>query len=137
MLGKAESITQSSSINIFIVDDSKIVRERLMAMLVDLTGVRIVGHASDARDAIERIQELSPDVVILDIRLRTGSGIFVLQELKQSAPSPIVIMLTNYPEANYRKKCAELGADFFFDKSTEFDRVVDMLTEAAEARRRM
>ena len=111
---------------IVLVDDSDIVRERLRAIL---NGVEIVGEARDSLEAIDSIQELKPDVVILDIRLPNGSGIDVLQHIKESNPSTKVIMLTNYPYPQYRRKCLEAGADFFLDKSTEFDRLSEVLSQ--------
>ncbi len=66
-------------------------------------------------------------MVILDIRMSDGSGIDVLPEIKKGNQSPLVIVLTNYPYPQYRRKCIEAGADFFFDKSTEFDKVTEVL----------
>jgi DNA-binding NarL/FixJ family response regulator len=62
-------------------------------------------------------------VVILDIRFPDGSGIDVLQAIKQDQPAPMVIILTNYPYSGYRQRCLNAGADFFLDKSTEFDQI--------------
>jgi DNA-binding NarL/FixJ family response regulator len=112
---------------VFIADDSAAVGERLITMLSELPQVEIIGHAQDAREAIESIRQLNPDVVILDIRMPGGSGIDVLRDIKSNKPAPVVIMLTNYPYPQYRKKCMALGAEFFFDKSTEFEEVMEVL----------
>ena len=72
--------------------------------------------------------------MILDIRLLGGSGIDVLRTLKQEKPSPHVIMLTNYPYPQYREKCLEAGADFFFDKSREFHQVTEVLQQLVRKR---
>ncbi len=106
-----------------IVDDSRIVRERLIAMLNELPGVEIVGQAASVPEAIETIRRLMPDTVILDIRMPGGTGLDVLRDIKQLDPAPLVIVLTNYAAPAYREKCRQAGADFFFDKSTEFDRI--------------
>ncbi|MGA7874318.1 MAG: response regulator transcription factor [Desulfoferrobacter sp.] len=108
---------------VFIADDSAIVRERLGSMLFDLKKVEIVGFAEDATSAARSIRELKPDAVILDIHMPGGSGIEVLAEIKKEAPAPLVIILTNYPYPQYRERCMHLGADFFFDKSAEFEKV--------------
>ncbi len=112
---------------VFIVDDSAIVRERLVAMFSELIDIELIGQAQHARGAAESIRKLKPDLVILDIRLGGGSGIDVLQDIKQDKAAPMVMILTNYPYPQYRKKCADAGADFFFDKSTEFDKVPEVL----------
>lgn len=111
---------------VFIADDSGIVRERLSSMLFDLKKVEIVGSAENVESAAQSIQELKPDVVILDIRMRGGSGIDILAEIKKVSRTPLVIILTNYPYPQYRERCMQLGADFFFDKSVEFERVYEV-----------
>jgi len=116
---------------IVIVDDSVVIRLRLMRLLSGLDGIEIVGQADDVPAAKELVKKLKPDVAILDIRMPSGSGADLVQELKQLNPAPKVIMLTNYPYPENRKKCMDLGADFFFDKSTEFQEVVGVLRSMA------
>jgi DNA-binding NarL/FixJ family response regulator len=113
-------------IKVFIADDSLIVREHLVTMLDELAGIEIVGQAENVTEAISAICGLQPDVVILDIRMPGGSGIDVLQRVKQDEPVPVVIILTNYPYPAYRQKCLQAGADFFLDKSTEFDQIPEL-----------
>ena len=117
---------------LFIADDSKIVCDRLTEMLSEIKGVEIVGHAESAPEAIESIVRLKPDVVILDIRMPGGNGITVLEKIKQMPFSPWVIMLTNYPYPQYRKKCMDAGAHRFLDKSAEFEKIPEILRELAE-----
>ncbi len=113
-------------IQVFIADDSLIVRERLVTMLDELAGIEIVGQAENVAEAISAIRKLQPDVVILDIRMPGGSGIDVLQNIKRDEAAPMVIILTNYPYPGYRQKCMNAGADFFLDKSTEFDQIPEL-----------
>jgi DNA-binding NarL/FixJ family response regulator len=117
---------------VFIADDSAVLRERLIEMLSEIPEVEIMGHAQDVPEAIACIKDLNPDVVILDIRMPGGSGIDVLQDIKKEKQSPMVIVLTNYPYPQYRKKCLGLGADYFFDKSTEFDKVTELFKQLRE-----
>lgn len=112
---------------ILIADDSVIVRERLIGLLSELQGIEFIGQAEDAMEARILAAKLRPDVAILDLRMPKGSGAEVLLELKKLDPAPRVIMLTNYPQAENRKKCMDGGADYFFDKSTEFQTVVAVL----------
>ena len=110
---------------VFLVDDSAIVLEKMAAMISGIDGVEIAGQALNAHDAIQSIVKLKPDVVILDIRMNGGSGMDVLKRIKKEIPPPIVIMLTNYPYPQYREKCQALGADYFFDKVTEIEKIYD------------
>jgi DNA-binding NarL/FixJ family response regulator len=121
------AISSNKNIKVFIADDSLVVREHLVTMLDELPHIVIVGQAETVAKAINGILELRPDVVILDIRMPGGSGIDVLQRVKQGKATPIVIILTNYSYSGYRQKCLQAGADFFLDKSTEFDQIPELL----------
>ena len=110
---------------LFIADDSEILRVRLIDMLSEIEGIEIIGQAQDSLDAIESIEKLNPHVVILDIRMPPVNGFKVLEAIKKNLQSPKVIIFTNYPYPQYRKRCMDAGADFFFDKSSEFEKLVD------------
>jgi len=112
---------------VFIVDDSALVRERLIAMISEHPEIEITGQAENAQEATNSIRKLKPDVAILDIRMPGGNGIEVLRNIKKNSSAPTVIILTNYPYPQYRKKCMEAGADYFFDKSTEFQKIIEVL----------
>lgn len=110
-------------VKVFIADDSLIVREHLVTMFDELAGIEVVGQAENVAEAISAIRLLQPDAVILDILMPGGSGIKVLENIKQAGAGPMVIVLTNYPYPVFRQKCLQAGADFFLDKSTEFDQI--------------
>ncbi|MCK5212635.1 MAG: response regulator transcription factor [Dehalococcoidia bacterium] len=112
---------------VFVVDDSPLVRERLVALLSEVEGVEVVGTADNADEGIDSIRKLKPDVAVLDIRMPSGSGIVILEAVKREEGCPCIIMLTNYPYPQYRKKCMDAGADYFFDKSSEFHKVTEVL----------
>ena len=116
-----------TQLKILIVDDSAIIRSRLTSLLSDLPHVEIVDEADDAPQALELIRLRKPDVVILDIHLTHGSGLNLLPDIKRDRPAVVVIILTNYPYPQYRDKCLADGADFFFDKSSEFERVISVV----------
>ena len=111
---------------VIVVDDSNVLRERLIEMLNELSGVQIIGQAANCADALYSIQKLKPDMVVLDIQMPGGSGIEIIPKIKQQKPSPGIIIFTNFPYPQYRKKCKEVGADYFFDKSTEFETLINL-----------
>jgi len=135
--GRAERVQSPvmDKLRVFICDDSASVRERLVTMALDLPEVDIVGQAEDAPGSVDAIRQAQPDVVILDIRMPGGSGIDVLRRLKKTAPAPAVIMLTNFSYEQYRTKCEAAGADFFLDKSTEFDQIALALEQVRQGLR--
>ena len=112
---------------IYIADDSEEVRLRLIDLVSGLPEVELVGQTGDARTAIAEIQRLQPDVAILDLRLVNGNGIEVLEIVKLLKVPPLVIMLTAFPTQQYRRRCYSAGADYFFDKTSEFERILDVL----------
>ena len=123
--------------NVLIADDSDTIRTCIRDMLKDVPHVNVVGEASSTSEAVERIEAENPDVAILDIRMPGGGGLEVLKTVRAKGISPVAIMLTNYPYPEYRRKCMEAGAEFFFDKSSEFDRlpgVLKMLMEGGDVR---
>jgi len=112
---------------VFIADDSSVIRERLIEMISEIEGIKVAGEATTAAEAVPLIIRLKPDVVILDIRMPGGNGLSVLQAIRKTNLNMKVIMLTNYPYPQYRQKCNEAGADFFFDKDSEFKKVTETL----------
>ena len=118
---------------VYIVDDSQAVRERLIGMISEVEGTTLAGASGDPREAVKAIQRLQPDAVILDIRMPGMSGIQVLREIKQGQQVPVVIMLTNYAFGQYRRECAEAGADYFLNKSKEFEKINGILAGIGHA----
>jgi DNA-binding NarL/FixJ family response regulator len=113
--------------DIFIVEDSALVRERLLELLEGIPETRVTGTAAGADQAIEEILAGRPDVVLLDLRLAQGSGFDVLRALQETAPEIDVYMLSSFASEPYRRLAARLGARDFFDKTNEFDRVRDAI----------
>jgi DNA-binding NarL/FixJ family response regulator len=112
-----------------IVEDSDLVITKLEKLLEPLKAVKIQGYASDEYTAVKLIGELNPDYVILDISLRYGHGLRVLEKIKSMKNRPYVIVLSNLNYQYYRDKCLKLGAKHFFDKAMEFEKVYDVLSE--------
>jgi DNA-binding NarL/FixJ family response regulator len=114
---------------VLLVDDSKDVLSEWSKTIQSIDGIKIVGKAHSEDEAKNLFQIKQPDVICLDIRLQEGSGINVLNYIKSEKPSSIVLMLTNYPYPQYKKKCRDMGANYFYDKSTEFQLAIQKLKE--------
>ena len=119
--------------DVFLVEDSAGLRQRLVAELEEVPGMRVVGWADREADATAAIARLRPRFVVLDLRLSQGSGLGVLEAVKRLDPPPVVAVLTNYPEPQYRARCAELGADHFFYKAAGLDSLLEACRSAAGA----
>jgi len=117
--------------DVYLVEDSVIVRKRLEAMLADVPGVRVVGHAEAANEAISDILAKQPHLVLCDLKLKEGTGFDVLRALRERAPGVACYLLSNFSTEPYRRLAAELGASDFFDKSREFECVRDVIAQRA------
>lgn len=112
---------------IFIADNSPVVCEQLITLLSGKKDIEIVGYTYDVPSAMLAIQEHHPDVVIMDIRMSGGNGFDLLDFIKRNHLSNKIIILSNYPYPQYRKRCLDLGANFFFDKATEINKITAVL----------
>jgi DNA-binding NarL/FixJ family response regulator len=116
---------------IFIVEDSPAIRERLIEMLDAVPGADVIGQAVAADAAIRHILEQRPDVVLCDLHLAEGSGFDVLRAVRPQAPDIDFYMLSNFAADPYRQLAGKLGACEFFDKSREFVRVRELIARRA------
>jgi DNA-binding NarL/FixJ family response regulator len=118
----------SSTLDVFIVDDSPAIRARLTALLEGMTGMRVTGQADCARDAIAGIRSLNPDCVLLDLNLvGRRSGLEVLRTIHPEIPQIAFVVFTNHSEPQYREVCMRAGAADFLDKSHDLDRLPAVL----------
>jgi len=112
---------------VFIADDSIPVVERLADLLEDVPGAQLVGQAGNVPEAVRCIQKVKPDALILDLQMPGGSGLDVLRAIRTEHPRLFVLICTNYPYPQFREKCLNAGANVFLDKSTEFEKIPDIL----------
>ena len=127
-------MSSSRRTQVFIVDDSASIRARLIEMLGGMADVAVVGEAASAHEAITGILRTRPDSVLLDLNLMGRTGIDVLRSVRPQAPEIVFVVLTNHSEPQYRHACAQAGAAYFLDKSSEFGRVRDVIAEIAATR---
>ena len=113
---------------IFIADDSRVIVERLADLLEEeVPGAQLVGQAGDVPGAIQGIQKMMPDALILDLQMPGGSGLDVLRAIRTDYPHLHVLVCTNYPYPQYREQCMSAGANFFLDKSADFEKIPGIL----------
>jgi DNA-binding NarL/FixJ family response regulator len=112
---------------VLVMEDAAVVRNLTIDLLGESKGIDTIIEAEDAVSALKLMAEHRPQIAVLDIKVPGGpelkNGVDVLKVIKESYPATAVIMLTNYASARYRTECMRLGADFFFDKSNEFDKL--------------
>lgn len=115
---------------VFLVDDSAPIRELLKELLAQSPSVRIVGEADNAASAIRGILTTRPKFVVLDYRLQEGSGLDVLRAVAGVATETVFAVLTNHVSAAVRAACTDAGALYFLDKSSEFDKLNQIIVNA-------
>ena len=110
----------------YLVEDSPVIRESLIATLEELSPVEIVGTAEDEATAVHWLAAPGHpvDLVIVDIFLKSGSGLGVLRAAHGPPHHHALVVLSNYATEEMRRKCLELGADRVFDKSNEIDALI-------------
>jgi DNA-binding NarL/FixJ family response regulator len=126
---KAVKQSADGRLRVAIVEDSLPLQRRLAALIPQDGTAEVIAFASTVFDAVQLVWDRSPDVVILDFQLPDGTALDVLESIEDKLPHPRVIVLTNYPEPIYRSKCLEAGADWFLDKSTEFEKLSETIRQ--------
>lgn len=118
----------------YIVEDSPVIRENLIATLEELLPLVVVGTAEDEATALQWLAQAdhSVDLVIVDIFLKGGSGLGVLRSAHDMALGGKMVVLSNYATREMRQKCLALGADRVFDKSHEIDALIAYCARLAD-----
>ncbi|MEP6971518.1 MAG: response regulator [Betaproteobacteria bacterium] len=116
-----------SVVRTFIVEDNPVILHNLRDTLEDLTDVQVVGTAADEGAAVDCMRKGTRqiDLMIIDLFLASGSGLAVLRSAQQLNVQAKRVVLTNYATADIRQRCATLGADRVFDKSSEIEDLID------------
>jgi DNA-binding NarL/FixJ family response regulator len=114
---------------IFVVEDSPAVLERLLELVREVEGAEVVGNAASFDKAVAGITSTRPDVAILDIKLadNRGSGIDVLNRVRPELPAMKAIVMSNFATPQHMKASTDAGAEYFLDKSAEFERITAIL----------
>ncbi len=115
-------------LQVYVVEDSAILR-RVLASAIEAAGGVLIGSSAEAEAAVAELSTLRPDLVLIDIGLKSGTGFDVLEALQKLdwKPAPIKVVLTNHAYGEYRRMSAQLGASAFFDKTTETSQVLALI----------
>jgi DNA-binding NarL/FixJ family response regulator len=124
-----------SRLQTYVVEDNLTIRENLIGTLEELTCTTVVGFAETESGARAWLlgHDGEWDLVIVDLFLKQGSGLGVLQACQSRKPVQKVVVLSNYATPDIRRRCAEFGVDAVFDKSNEIDALVDFCIVQAKA----
>lgn len=114
---------ESGCLNILVVDDTELVVDRLFEMLSELTCVDKLFKANSYAEAVAVLEKNIPDIVLLDIQMPGKNGIQLLQFIRNTYPDVCTVMFTNRVSDYYREICENIGANYFIDKSTEFEKI--------------
>lgn len=125
---------KAAPLRVFLIEDSALLQELIAGMLSELDCVEFCGCADGEAEALRRLAEVPVDLAIIDIELKQGSGIGVLDALQTDSErygSPRKVVLTNYAHSTMRQRCEQFGTDAFFDKSLHINQLIDYVVDAA------
>jgi DNA-binding NarL/FixJ family response regulator len=123
----------TQSLRVLLVEDSKVLTERLTEAIRQIADVELVGTADSEDGALAAFKSGPVDVIILDLHLRQGTGFGVMRALATAQEKPRIIVLTNYDLPEYKNAAIALGATHFLDKARDYGRLPDVLHEICEA----
>ena len=122
----------TQSLRVLLVEDSKVLTERLTEALRQIADIELVGTADSEAGALAAFKSLPVDVIILDLHLKQGTGFGVMRALASAQKKPRIIVLTNYDLPEYKNAAIALGATHFLDKARDYGRLPEVLHEICE-----
>lgn len=114
--------------NVFLVEDSMRIREKIRGTVADAGGT-VIGESAGESSALRDIDALHPDLVVLDLMLEEGNGINVIRKLRLSQPTLPVIVLTSCTRATYAERCLTEGANWFLEKDSDYSQFEALLRQ--------
>ena len=122
----------SEPIKVMIVDDHTLFRQGLRKVLESFEEIQVIGEASDGKEAIVKVDELHPDIVLMDIKMPRMDGFESTRLIRQRYPELIIIALTMYEDADYVLKMVNAGANGYMHKDASADKLVDAIKQVHE-----
>ena len=121
-------------LKVLLVEDSRVLAERLRESLDTLEDVEVVAAVADESSAVAAARAHRVDVIILDLQLREGTGFGVMQQLGERRP--LIIVFTNYMLPEYQRLASALGVEYFLNKSVDYERLPQLIQEIGASQRR-
>ncbi len=121
------------SLSVLLVEDSKVLAERLSEMLAGIAGLDLTAVVDTEAAALGVVSDGKIDVILLDLHLKQGTGFGVLRGITKHSKRPVVVVLTNYDLAEYRRTATALGAQYFLDKVRDMDQLPDVMDKIRAA----
>jgi two-component system, OmpR family, response regulator len=128
-----EPATAQRALRVLVVEDLPRVRALLCELIEEAEALKVAGFAETEDEALKQFDAVRPDAVVVDLNLRTGTGLGVIQGIRKKAPGvpPLLIVLTNHALPVLETACLQAGADHFLDKSRDFLKVRPLLEQAS------
>ena len=117
----------AAPLRVLLVEDSKVLAERLREALNQMKGVEVIETVDDERSAVDAARRESIDLMVLDLQLHSGTGFGVLQSLGSKRPA--VIVRTGYSVPEYQRRAESMGVEYFLNKSRDCERLTDVVRE--------
>ena len=122
-------------LRVLLVEDSKVLTERLTEAIKQIADVELVGTADTEAAAVAAVKKDTVDVIILDLHLKQGTGFGVMRALAATQLKPRIVVLTNYDLPEYKNAAIALGASHFLDKARDYGRLPEILHEISQEHR--
>ena len=126
-MGSSSSNGAGGLLRVLIVEDSKVLVERLRETLSALDNIEVVGAVDEEAGAVEAVRKEKVDAIVLDLQLRVGTGFGVVQRLGSDRPT--IIVFTNYVLPEYERRAKDLGIQYFLNKAADYERLPQLLQE--------
>jgi DNA-binding NarL/FixJ family response regulator len=128
-------MTMAQCLRVLLVEDSKVLTERLSEAIKQIADVELVGTADTEAGAVAAVKKEAVDVIILDLHLKQGTGFGVMRALAATQLKPRIVVLTNYDLPEYKNAAIALGASHFLDKARDYGRLPEILHEISQEHR--
>jgi DNA-binding NarL/FixJ family response regulator len=125
----------AQTLRVLLVEDSKVLTERLSEAIKQIADVELVGTADTEAEAVAAVKKQAVDVIILDLHLKQGTGFGVMRALAATQFKPRIVVLTNYDLPEYKNAAIALGASHFLDKARDYGRLPEVLYEISQEHR--